>query len=295
LLWFANYLWERRDLFVSIIDIPASTFLVLAVLVLFTWGFGALTSWIIYRAAGIAVGFWEMWQLNLASQVGKYLPISAGTAIRARYHKVLHGFGYARFSGVFGFRMVLTFVSTGLVGVTASLGVKLSDGRFSPILFASFLGMILLPLVAWWVRVPSTKRLEGQAQRIIRHLCEGLDGIRSQPRVVLLILLAMLARHAALALRFGVVAQIAGMELSVALLFLMAALSALAGIVSLTPGALGIREAVIGYAAAVGGLSFGAGMSIGTIDRVVLLLLVATVGLLGFLSVWRRVRGAMKP
>ena len=66
--WFGFYLWDRHDILVSVLDISASTFALLAILVLVTWGLDALQNWILYRAAGISVGLCEMWQLNLASQ-----------------------------------------------------------------------------------------------------------------------------------------------------------------------------------------------------------------------------------
>ncbi len=290
--WFGFYIWQRKDTFAEVFDIPIAQFLLPAFLVLVGWGTGALQNWLIYRAAGIPVGFWQMWRLNLASQFGNYLPLRLGTVIRAQYHKVLHQCSYARFGGVFGFRVVLNFIGIGLVGVVATIGVALSGGQFSLELCLIFLGMFLLPMLVWWIPAPKRWLTENRIGRTIDQMYQGMAAIRSHRRAVVLVLLSIVARQAVIAIRFGVAAHLTGVEVTVPLLLLISALEFLVGMVALTPGALGVREAVIGYAMFAAGSSFEDGIHLGTVDRLVILVMIGSIGLLGFISVWREVSSA---
>ena len=292
LIGFGHYLWGRREHFASVLAISVGDVALLIATTLVTWMAASTQSWVLYRASGARVGFCESFVLATATGFGNYLPARIGTIARAHYLKSVHGLRYARFGSIQGIRTVQMVVATGLTGIAGTLGVAASGGRLSLELLAVFAVLCCLPVLAWLWRPPPTRAGAGRIRRIVNDFVEGFAQLRARPGVSLVALALVLIQLVSLAVRFLIAAHAIGAEPSVAVLLLWAPLAALSLFAALTPGGLGIREAIMGYATFATGASFDEGLYVGTLDRAVLLGMMALFGSASFITVWARIRRA---
>lgn len=287
---FGGYLWVQRDSLLATVNASAVDVLVLAVLILLTWGAGALQSVVIYRAADLPVRVGEMWLLTMATNFGNHLPMRLGTVVRAHYLKSVYGFRYARFGSTFGVRVVLTVFATGLMGLVGVVASSWVTGHTSHELLTLFGGLTVAPAIAWLVPMPRKRDGAGRLRRILYDFFDGVTNLRAQPRMTLLVLLGVLLQHSIVGVRFFVAADVMGAKPTALLILLLAPLANLVSFIAITPGALGIREALMGYVTLALGTSFSHGAYMGTVDRAVLLGVVTIAGGASFLVVWRRAR-----
>lgn len=290
---FGYYLWTHQEAFSSALQLDLGALVVLAGLVLAAWTVNATQNLLLYRAAGIELGFGEIWLLSAASAFGNYLPMRMGTVLRAHYLKAVHGLGYARFGAIFGVRTLLLVLSTALTGLVGTAGIYLSGGTLSLELLALFGGLFVVTALGWWVPLPS--RWQTGSKRLSRALKEFTNGYRelkSKPGSSLAVLLLLVLQQVLVALRLAWIASVLHAAMAPFAALSMAPLAVLASYAQITPGALGIREAMLGYATFALDQSFAVGAYLGTVDRGVNLAVVAVVGGGCFLGVWMRVRKA---
>lgn len=286
---FAWYLFSRREHFAGVLQISRLDVAALVALTGVAFLVISAQSYLLFRAAGVRFSFRENLLLSLATFFGNYLPMRLGTLTRARYLKVVHGLGYARFGSVFGVRVVLTVVATGVMGLIGTLGLALTGGHLSIPLLALFLAFAVLPASILIWKAPSPPRQEGRAFRALYDFAAGVAELRRRPSLSLQVLGLLMVQYAAAGARFYVAARAIGEDVSPLLVGLLAPVASLANFTALTPGALGLREAVMGYVTYAAGTSFSAGAYLGTLDRMVLLVVVALTGGPAFLWVWMRV------
>ena len=292
LFGFGYYLWRHRAHFASVLDVSVLDVLVLGALVVVTWVVTSAQSWLLYRASGIRVGFWESVVLAVATAFGNYLPARVGTIARAHYLKSIHGMRYARFVSVSGIRTVLMVVATGLAGILGTVGIFVGGGPLSVELLLLFSALCIAPVLAWVWRPPARTEGAGRIRRILHDFAEGFAQLRARPGISGAVLVLVMTQYASLALRFFVAARATGGDVPTTLLLLMAPLAALVSFTAITPGGLGLREAVMGYASFATGTSFANGLYVGTLDRAVLLGMMAVFGSASFLTIWTRIRRA---
>jgi uncharacterized membrane protein YbhN (UPF0104 family) len=291
-LGFVVFLWERREHFASVLDISALHVAVLCAIVALTWVVVAAQNFLLYRASGVPVGFWECVVLTVGSAFGNYLPMRLGTVVRAHYLKAVHGLRYARFGSVFGVRTILTVAATGVLGLVGTIGIGLGGGRLSLDLALVFGALIVLPVVAWMMPLPASRGDVGRVRRALGDLAEGARALRRQPGPSLGVLGLILVQQATLAMRFGVASIATGTEPPLALLLLLAPLAVLSSYLSVTPGGLGVREVVMGYVTFATGSSFASGVYVGAVDRAILLAMVGLFGGISFVVMWWKSREA---
>jgi len=289
---FGYYLWAHRDHFTSVLEVSVGEVAAMAALVLLTFVVASGQSFTLYRAAGVKISFVDNFLLALTAYFGNYLPMRAGTLVRARYLKAVHGLRYARFVSVNGIRMVITLVATGVMGLVGTVGVAMGGGELSVPLLSVFLAFALTPCTVLLLRVPERREGMGRLRRILTDAAEGFADLRRQPIVSLVVLALTLVQHASVGCRFYIAAGATGSPPSAVVVVLLAPLAALAGFAAVTPGGIGLREALMGYATHAIGESFATGVYVGTVDRAVLVGMVALAGGPSFLWVWARVRRA---
>lgn len=290
---FVAFLWERREHLASVLALSAMHVAMLCLIVALSWVVVAAQNYLLYRASGIAVGFRECVVLTVGSAFGNYLPMRLGTVVRARYLKVVHGLGYARFGSVFGVRTLLTVAATGALGLAGAIGVVLGGGRLSPELVLICAALILIPAVAWLMPLPVQAEGSGRARRLLGDFAEGARVLRRQPGTSMAVLALTLLQQAALVARFELAASATGTETSLALLLLLGPLAMLMSYLSVTPGGLGLREAVMGYVTFATGSGFARGVYVGTVDRAILMAMVGLIGGGAFAFMWWRSRQAV--
>jgi uncharacterized membrane protein YbhN (UPF0104 family) len=290
LIGFGAYLWLHRRQFLSALEVSSLDVLSMAGLVLLTFLVTATQSYLLFRGANVSVSFRENLALALASYFGNYLPMRAGTLVRARYLKAVHRLRYARFGSVSGVRALITVMATGVMGLAGVMSVALGGGPLSFTLLTVFLGAVLAPCMMLLWRAPDTQLGQGRLRRIIADFAQGFVELRSKPRMAVRVAALLLIQYAILGARFMVASHAIGRAASPSVIVLLAPLAALASFAAFTPGALGVREALMGYVTHAAGTSFASGVFVGTLDRAILLGMSALLGGPSFVWVWRRAR-----
>ena len=287
---FGYYLWRHRGQFASLLEVSPQEVVLLAVLVAATWLASMAQSYLLYQGSDLKIGFWESIMIGLAAGFGNYLPGRVGTMVRAHYLKSRYGLRYARFVSLSGMRTVLMLIATGLSGLVATVAITLGGGPLSVQLLLLFLTFCVLPLVAWLWNPPARTDQPGRLRRILHDFGEGFAKLREKPSISVGVVLLILTQQATLAARFYVAERAMSGDGLVMLSMLMAPLAVLISFAAVTPGGLGIREALMGYATYATGASFEKGVFVGTVDRAVLLGMVAVFGGASFVVIWSRVR-----
>ncbi len=290
LLAFCRYLWLHRGEFRELLDVSGLELSLLVGLIVLSQVLNTAQSWVLLRAAGVSPSFAETFLVNCASNFGNYLPMRAGSLVRAHFLKEVYGLSYARFGSMFGVRSIITLFGTGLFGVIGTLAVAWTGHRLSIALLAGFTLMLAAAAVAWALPAPASPRGLGVVGRILGDVLEGARELRGHPAAGSSVLLLTLVQQVLLAGRFYVATRGSSVEAPVALLFLLSPVATLATFVAWTPGALGFREAAMGGVTYAVGTAFSSGILLGTVDRTMLLLVVAVLGLPSFILVWARLR-----
>jgi uncharacterized protein (TIRG00374 family) len=286
---FGYYLWVNRSEFLALLDLSYLEIGLLVSLIFVNWILNSYQGYVLNKAAGINIGFWENFVLMRAAMFGNYLPARPGTIIRAHYLKSIHGLRYARFGSIFLVTTVLTVIVAGFCGLVAAIWLALSGANLSTELIAIFAVLLFAPGITY-LMVKSSSNQEKSKVWVIGRLQDMLEGfrqLRAKPGLGLTIIIFLLLQYVVLSGRFYVAAKITGSTLPLPMFVLMAPLAALMTYISFTPGALGLREAIMGFATYAAGMTFAQGIFIGTVDRVVLLVMDAAVGGLAFIWVWR--------
>jgi uncharacterized membrane protein YbhN (UPF0104 family) len=284
---FAWYLWRSRALFESVLEVSWSNLASIGLGVVLTWLASSAQTFLMYRAEGLRIRFWENFQLTVAGVMVNHLPLRVGTLVRMRYLKAVHGFGYARSVSVAGIRLVLLVIATGLLGLAGTLGIWCSGGRLSVELCIIFGAILLLACLACF-RSPPLSQRTGRLFRVWNDFSSGFAAMRERPLVTAQVLGLILIQLLVMAWRFSLTLRAVGFEASTALLVVLAPATTLSSFVAIVPGGLGFREAVMGYVTLATGFAFDTGLFAGTVDRAVLLALVLTLGLVGFFYVYSR-------
>src|SRR5688572_28160970 len=120
LLAFGWYLWRHRGEFRELLDVSSLNGALLVGLVVLTLLLNTAQSWVLLRAAGVSPSFTETFVVNCASTFGNYLPMRAGSVVRAHFLKEAYGLSYARFGSMFGVRSIITLFGTGVFGLVGT-------------------------------------------------------------------------------------------------------------------------------------------------------------------------------
>jgi uncharacterized membrane protein YbhN (UPF0104 family) len=281
-------LWRRRSTFGDLLDTSWADVGAMGALVLAAWLLSAAQTWVLFRAEGARIGFWENLVLASCTNFANYLPMRVGTVLRGRYMKQVHGLRYARFGSIFGIRTVLLVSASGILGTLGLLGLWTSGGRPAWLLLIVFVGMALTSIVALVIPLPQFGSSERRLPRIWNDFVDGFATVRARPEVSSMVLVLTLLQQLTVGLRLLVGFEAFQTTPSVWVLLLLAALVMLVSFVAITPGALGLREAAIGYVAFATGGDFSLGLFAGSLDRAVMLALTLLLGTPSFIYIWKR-------
>jgi uncharacterized membrane protein YbhN (UPF0104 family) len=291
-VWFSNYLWQRRDHFESILRISVGHVAALALVITVTWTLTAAQTAVLYRASGVRIAFRENWLLTVGSAFGSYLPMLAGTVVRFHYMKSIHGLRYAHSGSISWLRMLLLTLSTAMFGLLGTVGLAMTGEPPSAVLLLLFAALLAIPVVAFLWSGPRAWLESTRRARVLVSFFEGLGALRKERKNSLQVFLLIVSQQLCLGVRFAIAAQATGQSPSFLLLCILAPLAVFISFVAITPAALGLREAVIGYATYATGTTFGDGVYVATVDRAVLLAMVTVFGGGSLAYLWYKIRRA---
>lgn len=281
------YLWYNADQLLPLIRVPL--YQTIAVGALFAIGIllNATEFWLLYRRLGAHIGLGENWMLYSAGQLLNHVPGQIGTVYRFQYLRTIHGLSLSRSASGYGANLLLTVLSTGVLGVVATIVIGVVEGVWSLWLTTTFLGFVLASVIALLIKLPTTSG-EGLLARSWRGFRSGWSEITSHRRTALWVTLIEIVKYTILAFRMRLSLSWIGIEGSYAFFLALAAVTGIVTFLALTPASIGIRELAIGVTAAALGTPFDVALMGAALDRAVMLVWVVLVGGAGLLYTARR-------
>jgi uncharacterized membrane protein YbhN (UPF0104 family) len=287
------YLASRRDDLARLGDARPGDLALIAVLVIVGAVMNATEYWVMYRAAGIDIGFRENVALFNAGQLGNYLPMQVGTVYRFRYLKAVHRLRYANTASFLLMNLALTLGSTALCGLIGLLVLAIG-GQADPswILIVFFAALLVASLASAFVPLPKGKERSSRFMAAWAEFHSGWENVRRRPSVALQVLLIDTLKLVLLAWRFAIAFRVLGVHAPIGVYLVVAPVTALVAVLAPTPGSLGIREGSVAVVVALLGYSIPTGLLAATIDRAVMLVVACVLGSLGYVVTGRRLRAA---
>lgn len=224
----------------------------------------------------------EWFGLSVATSFLNYLPAQGGTITRAAYLRQVHNLPLTSFAASVAASYILTFMSMGISGLLAMLGIFLSQGLVNLELTGLLIAMIFASLLMMSVRWPSRFQAEGLIMSRLRRLWDGWLIIRRDRWTIISLALLDVLGGLTYACRLILSFQIVSVTVTLWMALAMASLAHLAVVINVTPGALGIKESIVGWSAAVLGAGAVRGVQAVAIDRVIMFILMVILG--GLLS-----------
>jgi len=283
-VWYLSAQWDQLE---PLIEVPVDQMLVVGILFAVGILLNALEFWVLYRRLGADIGIAENWLLYGAGQLLNHAPGQVGTVYRFGYLKTVHHLSYARSASGYAANLLLTFLSTGVVGLAATLLMGSIHGEWSWALIAIFSGLVVVAVAALVIDLPTTTR-EGRLARTWLRFQEGWSEITRHGRTALFVVLIELIKYAILAVRMKLAMSWVGVDEPYAFFLVIAAATGIVTFVALTPAAIGLRELAIGFAAAALGVQFDVALLGATLDRAVMFVWVVLIGGAGLVYTARR-------
>ena len=288
IVWYLSSHWDQLE---PLIQVPVEQVIVVGVLFAVGIMLNALEFWVLYRRLGAAIGIVENWLLYGAGQLLNHAPGQVGTVYRFGYLKTVHQLSYARSGSGYAANLLLTFLSTGVVGLIAAILMGALHGAWSWGLVAIFSGLIVVAVAALVVHLPTTTRV-GRLARTWRRFQEGWSEITRHGQTALIVVVIELIKYSILAMRMQLAMSWVGVDEPYAFFLVIAAATGIVSFVALTPAAIGMRELAIGFAAAALGVQFDVALLGATLDRAVMFVWVALIGGVGLIYTARRMARA---
>lgn len=289
---FLYYLWSHKEELKSAMDVSIRHIILMVLLILLSWYVSGLQSYLTYRAVNIPMTVMEGVMITIAGSFANHLPMRPGTIVGAYYLKARHGLKYANFGGIMGMRIFLTMIAAGLMGLTGILYIGITgDQEMQWGLVLVFFGIVCGPLFIMSLSIPGNDWMPEKMRKIVGGLFQAYDELRQRPKLVIYVIILLIIQYLILGLRFVVSADAVNADIPIEVLLMMSPLAALMSYAAITPGGLGLREALIGYVAMSLGYSFSDGLFVGTVDRAVLLVMIAIFGGASFMVIWKRCHG----
>ncbi|HDH04468.1 MAG TPA: flippase-like domain-containing protein [Nitrospirae bacterium] len=290
---FVYYIAEHRDAFKTVLDISWGHVLGIGIGVFLYWLVSSIQTLVLFREENIRIGFWENLVVLIASIALNYLPMRMGTLLRLRYLKSVHGLRYARYGSLFGIRLVILIFTTGVLGCAGTIAILISGGAFSKELTLIFIALIIISILGYIAPAPKFKNQNSAISRIWNDFSTGFEAIRNKPALAWQVMALTLLQFAALAARLYLSFDAVQFHPSPWILLLLVPLSTLMAFLTFTPGSMGLREGIMGYVTLASGYDFNSGIFAGVVDRVIILVMIFTVGTVCAVYVWIRMHKAV--
>lgn len=223
--------------------------------------------------------FSESFYVTVGSALLNYLPMNAGTLLKARILKKHRSLKYAHFVSVMGVTILITLLAGGILGLiatTVSGTVTRADGIVPG---AFFLCSIIAPLVILHIPASVIEHHRGWVWTALRDLLTGWEQIRKNGLGLLVVFAVAVMKLLTIALRLWICFNAVGIKMTLLGSVMFAVVSNLLMLVNITPGSLGVRELLIAGIAQFTGFSFESGLFAASLDRLFALAFAVCAGL----------------
>ncbi len=284
--------WQRRDDLRPLWNHPSWNLLTIGVLIIVGHFLNSSEFWVMYRALGVSIGFFENWMVFTAGLLGNLLPGQVGTMYKFRYMKTVHDLPYAKSGSNYGANLVISLGSSAIVGVLGIVVVASRGGDFALTMFIVFVALGVACFALLRFPLPNWRILKGKPARFAESFNEGWHEIQRTPSTALQVIVIDIVKYTLTAWRFQMAFGLLGVHESFWFFLVVAPAAAIAGIIAFTPGALGFRELFVTAAAVGMGASFDNGLLAATTDRGVMLASAVVLGIAGYAYTIPRLRRA---
>lgn len=223
----------------------------------------------------------EAFFVSLIATMGNYfLPVGAGTGMKAVYLKKKFQLAYADFLATLSGNYIVVFLINsffGLVGLVMlrHLAPRSEFGVLLLVLGGVFLSMLILAaygfpkiLIKWLSGLQLFKKLAGAIAQVLR----GWNIITNNKDLLLRLVVITLINFFTSMVMFHTIANSLKLSISFWALLLYTSLGALSFLLNITPGSIGIREAIFIFSSATLGITTPQILSISIVQNGVLFL-----------------------
>jgi uncharacterized membrane protein YbhN (UPF0104 family) len=216
------------------------------------------------------VGYTEMLVLNTAAVFLNYLPMKAGTIVRANYLRRRHGLNYSQFGVFFVFRSLLAGGTSAAVSAAILLVVFDPTRPEVQLLCGAFFAVLLAAVILLFVPLPIPTG-QGKLASSLRGFLLGRRRLGRSRKALVVSTGLLVVNFGIDATRLHLVYRSLGVQLHPAAYLVLAGVGFVVMITGLTPGGLGLREAMLGAAAALMGPAGELGVLAALVDRALLM------------------------
>ena len=239
------------------------------------------------RALDVKPSLTDLWLIQNAGQLLNYLPMKAGTVLRANYLKRRYGFGYAQFGAFFLQSLLLMTASAAVLGLGVLLAVYDLGSAARRILATAFAGVLVASLLALLLPIPLPGG-PGRLSRLLRSFLAARKELAGRWKTLGVCTALSVVSYALFAVRLGAVYHSMGVDVHPAGFLILGCLAGPLMFLSITPGSLGIRELVLGASAVTLGVTPEVGILAAMIERAIVLGFTVVVGGACAAWLWRR-------
>lgn len=284
--------WQRRDDLRPLWDDPSWNLALIGLLIVVGHFLNSSEFWVLFRATGVKIGFFENWMVFTAGLLGNLLPGQVGTIYKFRYMNAVHDVSYAKSGSNYGANLVISLGSSAIVGVLGVVAYAAGGGDFAWVVFVVFIALGLACATLMRFPLPNWSLLRGKPAKFAASFNEGWHEIQRTPRTSMQVVVIDIVKYALTAWRFQLAFGLLGVDESFWFFLVVAPAAAIAGIIAFTPGALGFRELFVTTAAVGMGSSLDDGFLAATTDRGVMLASAIVLGVAGYAYTVPRLRRA---
>ena len=284
--------WQRRDDLRPLWEDPSWNLALIGLLIVVGHFLNSSEFWVLFRATGVKIGFFENWMVFTAGLLGNLLPGQVGTIYKFRYMNAVHDVSYAKSGSNYGANLVISLGSSAIVGVLGVVAYAAGGGDFAWVVFVVFIALGLACAALMRFPLPNWSLLRGKPAKFAASFNEGWHEIQRTPRTSLQVVVIDIVKYALTAWRFQLAFGLLGVDESFWFFLVVAPAAAIAGIIAFTPGALGFRELFVTTAAVGMGSSLDDGFLAATTDRGVMLASAIVLGVAGYAYTVPRLRRA---
>jgi uncharacterized membrane protein YbhN (UPF0104 family) len=205
-----------------------------------------------------------------------YLAPKSGTAVCGVYLKNKYGLDYHKYAGVLITTALITILTSGIVGVAASLFSGLPNRMDFVIFMVMFVGMISAPAVLFLMpRVKFPKK--GILERI-NEFFEGWEILRKDFQAMLMLSFMDFIIVLSMAARYFLLFRMFSLAVPFIPCLLISPFNIITHFATIIPGAYGIKEAAVGAVSTLTNVSFAAGALATLSDRAIMMTLTFIMG-----------------
>jgi len=211
------------------------------------------------------------------STIGNFFaPSGTGLGLRAIYLKKAHELSYSFYVSIVFCNYVIAFLINAVIGLVSLYFLNAYDRPEGIILGLLFLGVLILSIASFFVRVKSRTRFGklGKVLSVLSSISSGWTIILKNKKQSMKLVLVNLVNAILMILGTYIIMQSLGINLSFSSIALFSVLGSFSIFINITPGNLGVKEAIYIATSTVIGLSVPQILAASLIDRSVMFIMI---------------------